>query len=457
MADIKTHRQKFHIGLELDGTTGVKGSATGYTVYGEINLRVAPQSVGGTNVIDIEGRLETEGSFVVIASITGTTADNVDISSFDYIRFNVTTADSTGEVIASGFFNKGLGATTGFTFSTIQVDAGTNPVADTLTDTLTLTSSDASVTITGNSATDTIDFTATSSGNVNGPAVAVDNTIARYDTTTGKLLQASGVSISDTDTLNVPGDITVTGTVDGIDIATDVAANTAKVSADGVVTTHSDVSSAGSGIIISAAERTAIGTNTTHVGTGTGNPHAVTATEVGLGNVDNTTDLGKPISTLTQAALDLKAPITELIQLSVADDLQSSDGLISQAIEWDSSVSSLKDTEFTHDTATNPSEITVTTGGRYRVSVQVGTRGTETNYRLQNELKIRTNDTTDVFTVIDGYVRASTGAFNANLNFVSIVELSASDVIEIYIRRVSTTTGDGVIIGAHTQIIVEKI
>ena len=33
--------------------------------------------------------------------------------------------------------------------------------------------------------------------------------------------------------------------------------------------------------------------------------------DIGLSNVDNTTDLGKPISTLTQTALDLKAPITD--------------------------------------------------------------------------------------------------------------------------------------------------
>jgi hypothetical protein len=36
------------------------------------------------------------------------------------------------------------------------------------------------------------------------------------------------------------------------------------------------------------------------------NPHSVTKTQVGLGNVDNTTDLLKPISTATQSALDLK-------------------------------------------------------------------------------------------------------------------------------------------------------
>lgn len=37
------------------------------------------------------------------------------------------------------------------------------------------------------------------------------------------------------------------------------------------------------------------------------NPHSVTKTQVGLANAANTTDAGKPISTATQAALDLKA------------------------------------------------------------------------------------------------------------------------------------------------------
>lgn len=38
----------------------------------------------------------------------------------------------------------------------------------------------------------------------------------------------------------------------------------------------------------------------------TGNPHAVTKAQVGLGNVDNTSDLNKPISTATQTALNGK-------------------------------------------------------------------------------------------------------------------------------------------------------
>ena len=39
------------------------------------------------------------------------------------------------------------------------------------------------------------------------------------------------------------------------------------------------------------------------------NPHAVTKAQVGLGNVDNTSDTNKPISTFTQNALDLKQNI----------------------------------------------------------------------------------------------------------------------------------------------------
>lgn len=43
--------------------------------------------------------------------------------------------------------------------------------------------------------------------------------------------------------------------------------------------------------------------------TDTGNPHAVTRAQVGLGNVDNTSDAAKPISTATQAALDGKSAV----------------------------------------------------------------------------------------------------------------------------------------------------
>ena len=50
---------------------------------------------------------------------------------------------------------------------------------------------------------------------------------------------------------------------------------------------------------------------TAHTGD-TSNPHSVTAAQVGLGNVDNTSDADKPVSTAQQTALDLKADATAL-------------------------------------------------------------------------------------------------------------------------------------------------
>ena len=44
----------------------------------------------------------------------------------------------------------------------------------------------------------------------------------------------------------------------------------------------------------------------------TGNPHGTTKADIGLGNVDNTSDLNKPISNATQLALNTKADINNI-------------------------------------------------------------------------------------------------------------------------------------------------
>ena len=48
----------------------------------------------------------------------------------------------------------------------------------------------------------------------------------------------------------------------------------------------------------------------------TSNPHSVTKAQVGLGNVDNTSDLAKPISTATQTALNAKANASDTVNLT---------------------------------------------------------------------------------------------------------------------------------------------
>jgi len=72
-----------------------------------------------------------------------------------------------------------------------------------------------------------------------------------------------------------------------------------------------------SNLPVSTAQQTALDLKaddadlTAHTGN-TSNPHSVTATQVGLGNVDNTSDADKPVSTAQQAALDLKADDADL-------------------------------------------------------------------------------------------------------------------------------------------------
>jgi len=49
--------------------------------------------------------------------------------------------------------------------------------------------------------------------NIVGPANSVDNTVLRYDGNNKYVIQGSGLTIDDSDNLNVPGDLTVLGTL----------------------------------------------------------------------------------------------------------------------------------------------------------------------------------------------------------------------------------------------------
>ena len=78
-----------------------------------------------------------------------------------------------------------------------------------------------------NTATSAIWIAVTGGGDLNGPASATNNAIARYNGVTGKLVQDSLVTIADTTgNINTQGDMTAAnfvtaGLVDGRDVATD--------------------------------------------------------------------------------------------------------------------------------------------------------------------------------------------------------------------------------------------
>jgi hypothetical protein len=115
------------------------------------------------------------------------------------------------------------------------------------------------------------------SGDVVGPASSTDNRVVRMDGTTGKLIQQSPVAIDDA------GAITGMTTVDGRDVSVDGAALDSHIA-------------------------------------NTSNPHTVTKTQVGLANVDNTSDANKPVSTATQTALNLKANTASLATVATTGD-----------------------------------------------------------------------------------------------------------------------------------------
>ena len=71
-----------------------------------------------------------------------------------------------------------------------------------------------------------------------------------------------------------------------------------------------DTVSAGATEKVWSADKTST-TISGHV-SNTSNPHSVTKDQIGLANVDNTSDINKPISTATQNALDTKINSTEI-------------------------------------------------------------------------------------------------------------------------------------------------
>lgn len=89
-------------------------------------------------------------------------------------------------------------------------------------------------------------------GDVEGPASSTDNAVVRYDGTTGKVLQNSNVLIDDSDNLSGVGNLSLTGTVDGRDIAADgTKLDTIETNAD--VTDETNVVSSLDGATLTAA------------------------------------------------------------------------------------------------------------------------------------------------------------------------------------------------------------
>jgi hypothetical protein len=154
------------------------------------------------------------------------------------------------------------------------------------------------------------------------------------------------------------------------------------------------------------------------------NPHDVTKSQVGLGNVDNTSDLNKPISTATQNALNTKVSNTREINgyaLSSDITLTASD------------VGALPDTTTINDLTTAEQQSALNSGAN---TTNIGQIATNTQ-NISNEVTNRQNADNNLQSQIDALVVASdvfdiVGTY-AELQAYDISTVPVNDIIKVLV------------------------
>ena len=145
------------------------------------------------------------GTAPVISMAAATTSANGYLTSTDWNTFNnkqpagsyLTNGGALGTPSSGTATNlTGLPLSTGVTGLLPVANGGTGTATPALV-------AGTNVTISGTWPNQTINSTASGSGDVTGPASSTDNAVARFDSTTGKIIQNSGVQINDSGEINV--------------------------------------------------------------------------------------------------------------------------------------------------------------------------------------------------------------------------------------------------------------
>jgi hypothetical protein len=253
--------------------------------FADINSTVNPAF--GTS-ITFEGA--TADSYETVLQVTDPTADRT--ITFPNATGTVVLADGSGNVTVSGDLTVSgttttinsttINATTGIIFEGLTADAFettltvTDPTAD-----RTITFQDATGTVVLRDSTDTLTNKSISLG-----SNTVTSTLAQLNTA---ISDADVASLAGSETLTnktvALGSNTVSGTI--------AQFNTAVTDADFATLAGSETL-----------------TNKTLTSPAINTPTGITKTDVGLANVDNTSDANKPVSTAGQTALDLKANLS---------------------------------------------------------------------------------------------------------------------------------------------------
>lgn len=101
--------------------------------------------------------------------------------------------------------------------------------------------------------------------------------------------------------------------------------------------------------------------------------------------------------------------------------------------------------------------VTVTDAGTYVIKGTISVTATTASYRWTGELSIVKNSSTVVGLIQGGYVRVNGGADETYLHIDKMIALSASDTIELKVKRLSTTTGNGTLVADTSTLQLLKL
>ena len=101
--------------------------------------------------------------------------------------------------------------------------------------------------------------------------------------------------------------------------------------------------------------------------------------------------------------------------------------------------------------------VTVTDAGTYCVKGNVGVTSTTSNYRWTGELSIVKNGSTVVGKVRGAYLRGNGGSDDSYIHIDKMLSLAASDTIQLKVKRISSTSGDGTFLADVSTLQLQKL